>query len=185
MLIVPKADALTVEARIVPQEIDGVHVGQRAVLRFSAFNQRTTPELNGVVSVVSADISADQKTGASFYTVWIAISGAELARLGGLKLVPGMPVESFIQTEAAHRAVLPDQAPHRPSPQSIPRKVKLRPSLNWGAPAPCTSASKHLHSRGSGRATRRALQNAFHSCSTNGAQLVAAPLLGVEPGLGN
>jgi HlyD family secretion protein len=100
MLIVPKADALTVEARIAPQEIDRVHVGQRAVLRFSAFNQRTTPELNGVVSVVSADISADQKTGASFYTVWIAISGAELARLGGLKLVPGMPVESFIQTEA-------------------------------------------------------------------------------------
>jgi len=100
MLIVPKADALTVEARIAPQEIDRVHVGQRAVLRFSAFNQRTTPELNGAVSVVSADISADQKTGASFYTVWIAISGAELARLGGLKLVPGMPVESFIQTEA-------------------------------------------------------------------------------------
>ena len=100
MLIVPKADALTVEARIAPQEIDRVHVGQRAVLRFSAFNQRTTPELNGAVSVVSADISADQKTGASFYTVRIAISGAELARLGGLKLVPGMPVESFIQTEA-------------------------------------------------------------------------------------
>ena len=99
MLIVPKADALTVEARIAPQEIDRVHVGQRAVLRFSAFNQRTTPELNGAVSVVSADISADQKTGASFYTVRIAISGAELARLGGLKLVPGMPVESFIQTE--------------------------------------------------------------------------------------
>ena len=99
MLIVPKADALTVEARIAPQEIDRVHVGQRAVLRFSAFNQRTTPELNGAVSVVSADISTDPKTGASFYTVRIAISGAELARLGGLKLVPGMPVESFIQTE--------------------------------------------------------------------------------------
>src|SRR3954463_3507098 len=100
MLIVPKADALTVEARIAPQEIDRIHVGQRAVLRFSAFNQRTTPELNGGVSVVSADISADQKTGASFYTVRIAIPAEELARLNGLKLVPGMPVESFIQTEA-------------------------------------------------------------------------------------
>ena len=51
------------------------------------------------MSVVSADISADPKTGATFYTVRIAISGTELARLGGLKLVPGMPVESFIQTE--------------------------------------------------------------------------------------
>src|SRR3954453_18341380 len=100
MLIVPKADALTVEARIAPQEIDRIHVGQRAVLRFSAFNQRTTPELNGTVSVVSADISADAKTGATFYTVRIAIPAKELARLGGLKLVPGMPVESFIQTEA-------------------------------------------------------------------------------------
>jgi HlyD family secretion protein len=99
MLIVPKADALTVEARIAPQEIDRVYGGQRAVLRFAAFNQRTTPELNGAVSVVSADISADPKTGATFYTVRIAISGTELARLGGLKLVPGMPVESFIQTE--------------------------------------------------------------------------------------
>src|SRR5918911_908408 len=71
MLIVPRADALTVEARIAPQEIDRVHVDQHAVLRFAAFNQRTTPELNGAVSVVSADISADQKTGATYYTVRI------------------------------------------------------------------------------------------------------------------
>ena len=99
MLIVPRADALTVEARIAPQEIDRVRRDQRAVLRFAAFNQRTTPELNGTVSVVSADISADQKTGATFYTVRIAISAEELARLNSLKLVPGMPVESFIQTE--------------------------------------------------------------------------------------
>ena len=99
MLIVPRADALTVEARIPPQEIDQVHVGQRAVLRFSAFNQRTTPELNGTVSMVSADVSADQKTAATFYTVRIGIPAKELARLGGLKLVPGMPVESFIQTQ--------------------------------------------------------------------------------------
>jgi HlyD family secretion protein len=99
MLIVPRADALTVEARIAPQEIDRVRRDQRAVLRFAAFNQRTTPELNGTVSVVSADISADQKTGATFYTVRIAIAAEELARLNGLKLVPGMPVESFIQTE--------------------------------------------------------------------------------------
>src|SRR5215217_781358 len=100
MLIVPRADALTVEARIAPQEIDRVRRDQRAVLRFAAFNQRTTPELNGTVSVVSADISADPKTGAPFYTVRIAIPAEELARLRDLKLVPGMPVESFIQTEA-------------------------------------------------------------------------------------
>src|SRR3954453_23429976 len=98
MLIVPKADALTVEARIQPQDIDQVRIGQRAVLRFSAFNQRTTPELDGEVSLVSADVSKDEKTGASFYTVRIALAPAEIARLNGLKLVPGMPVESFIRT---------------------------------------------------------------------------------------
>jgi HlyD family secretion protein len=98
MLIVPRADALTLEAKIAPQDIDHVRVGQRAILRFSAFNQRTTPELNGEVSLVSADISQDQKTGASFYTVRITPPPSELARLNGLRLVPGMPVESFIQT---------------------------------------------------------------------------------------
>jgi HlyD family secretion protein len=98
MLIVPEADTLTVEVKIAPQERDQVGIGQKAVLRLSAFNQQTTPELNGEVTMVSADISQDQKTGISFYTVKIALPEAEIARLGGLKLVPGMPVESFIQT---------------------------------------------------------------------------------------
>jgi HlyD family secretion protein len=98
MLIVPKADALTVEAKIQPQHIDQVRIGQKAVLRFSAFNQRTTPELTGEVSLVSADITKDEKKDTSFYTVRIGLTAAEIARLNGLKLVPGMPVESFIQT---------------------------------------------------------------------------------------
>jgi HlyD family secretion protein len=98
MLIVPKSDSLTVEARIAPQDVDQVRIGQSAVLRFSAFNQRTTPELNGSVSLVSADVSQDAKTGAPYFTVRIALEADELARLHGLKLVPGMPVESFIQT---------------------------------------------------------------------------------------
>jgi HlyD family secretion protein len=98
MLIVPESEALTVEAKIQPQEIDQVHLGQVAALRFSAFNQRTTPELYGTVSRISADISQDQKTGAAFYTLRIAVAEAELKRLAGLKLVPGMPVEAFVQT---------------------------------------------------------------------------------------
>ncbi len=98
MLVVPRADALTVEAKITPQDIDQVRLGQRAVLRFSAFNQHTTPEINGEVSLVSADITQEAKSGASFYTVRIAPPSSELARLNGLKLLPGMPVESFIQT---------------------------------------------------------------------------------------
>ena len=98
MLIVPEADALTVEAKLAPQDIDQVRVGQTAALRFSAFNQRTTPELAGVVSRVSADLTTDQRTGAAYYVVRITLSESELARLEGLRLVPGMPVEAFIRT---------------------------------------------------------------------------------------
>jgi HlyD family secretion protein len=98
MLIVPRVDALAVEARIPPQDIDQLRAGQRAVLRFTAFNQRTTPEVNGEVSLVSPDVTEDAKTGASFYTVRITLPEGELARLLDRKLVPGMPVESFIQT---------------------------------------------------------------------------------------
>ncbi|HZB38472.1 MAG TPA: HlyD family type I secretion periplasmic adaptor subunit [Beijerinckiaceae bacterium] len=98
MLIVPEADNLTVEAKLNPQDIDQVQPGQKAVLRFSTFNQRTTPELNGTVIRVSADLTTDQRSGVSYYTVRISIPEAEVARLGGLKLLPGMPLEAFIQT---------------------------------------------------------------------------------------
>jgi HlyD family secretion protein len=98
MLIVPAADRLIVEAKVQPQDIDQLRVGQPAVLRFSAFSSRTTPELNGEVSVVSADVTVDQKSGASYYTIRIAVAPDEIARLEGLKLVAGMPVEAFVQT---------------------------------------------------------------------------------------
>lgn len=99
MLIVPDDDSLKVEAKIQPYDIDQLALGQHAVLRFTAFNQRTTPELNGVVSLISADITIDQKTAASYYTLRISVSETEIARLQGLKLVAGMPVEAFIQTK--------------------------------------------------------------------------------------
>ncbi|MGE7418569.1 HlyD family type I secretion periplasmic adaptor subunit [Methylobacterium tarhaniae] len=98
MLIVPRADALTIEARIQPHDVDQVRIGHKAILRFSAFNQRTTPEVAGTINMVAADVSHDQKTGASFYTVRIQPASDELKRLDKLKLVAGMPVESFIQT---------------------------------------------------------------------------------------
>ena len=98
MLIVPESDALSAEVRIAPQDIDQVRIGQSAVLRFSAFSQRTTPELIGEVTRISADVTQDAKTGASFYTLRINAPESEIARLSGLRLVPGMPVESFIQT---------------------------------------------------------------------------------------
>jgi membrane fusion protein, type I secretion system len=99
MLVVPETDLLTVEAKIAPQDIDQVHFGQTAALRFSAFNQRTTPELTGTVVRISADVAQDQKTGGYYYTVRVSVSENEFARLNGLKLIPGMPVEVFVQTK--------------------------------------------------------------------------------------
>jgi HlyD family secretion protein len=98
MLIVPDADALTAEVKIAPLDIDQVHPGQRAFLRFSSFNQRVTPEIEGEVTLISADLSQDQRTGVSYYTVRIAPTADGLSRLGGVKLVPGMPVDAFLQT---------------------------------------------------------------------------------------
>jgi HlyD family secretion protein len=98
MLIVPDADALAVEVKIAPRDIDQVYVGQTATMRFAAFNQKTTPEIDGEVSVVSADLTQDQRTGTSYYTVRASLKQEELAKLGSAKLVPGMPVDVFIKT---------------------------------------------------------------------------------------
>ncbi|MFC6026590.1 HlyD family type I secretion periplasmic adaptor subunit [Methylobacterium mesophilicum] len=98
MLIVPEADQLAVEVKIQPQDIDSVHIGQAAVLRFSAFNQRVTPEIEGNVSRISADVIIDLKTGLNYYTVRIQIPEKGRQQLGDVRLVPGMPVESFMQT---------------------------------------------------------------------------------------
>jgi HlyD family secretion protein len=98
MMIVPEADALEVETKVNPQDIDQVHFGQKTVLRFPAFNQRTTPEIDGAISYVSADLSTDQHSGATFYKARVAIPVDGISRLGDVHLVPGMPVESFVQT---------------------------------------------------------------------------------------
>src|ERR1700722_6116646 len=98
MLIVPQADDLQVEAKVNPQDIDKLQIGQKTLLRLSAFNQRTTPELNGVVTRVSPDVTTDQRTGQSYYTIRVSMPADEIARLGDVKLIPGMPVEAFVQT---------------------------------------------------------------------------------------
>jgi HlyD family secretion protein len=98
MMIVPQADDLSVEAKVNPQDIDKLQIGQKTLLRLSAFNQRTTPELNGLVTRVSPDVTTDQRTGQSYYTIRVSMPPGEVARLGDVKLIPGMPVEAFVQT---------------------------------------------------------------------------------------
>ena len=98
MLIVPEADNLSVEAKVNPQDIDQLRMGQKTLLRLSAFNQRTTPELIGTISRISPDTTVDQRTGQSYYTIRVSIPPDEVARLGDVRLIPGMPVEAFVQT---------------------------------------------------------------------------------------
>jgi HlyD family secretion protein len=98
LYLVPDKDRLSVETRVRPTDVDQVKPGQIAMVRFSAFDVRTTPELRGVVNRVSAETHADEHTGATYYTATVDLPPAQLERLHGLKLVAGMPVESFIQT---------------------------------------------------------------------------------------
>src|SRR5918997_2991649 len=98
MLIVPQTDTLVVEARIAPQDIAQIRPGQTVALRFSAFSSQTTPEILGTLSRISADLTRETQTNVSFYTARVTIREEELTKLEGKALLPGMPVEAFIQT---------------------------------------------------------------------------------------
>jgi HlyD family secretion protein len=98
MLIVPEADNLMVEAKVNPQDVQQLSIGQAAMLRFSAFDLRTTPEIKGAVTRISADTTTDQRTGQSYYVIRVDMPSDEVQRLGKVKLIPGMPVETFVQT---------------------------------------------------------------------------------------
>ncbi|WP_407976478.1 HlyD family type I secretion periplasmic adaptor subunit [Brucella pseudogrignonensis] len=96
--IVPDNDELMIEAKIAPQDIDQISLGQAVIIRLSAFSQRTTPELKGSINRIGAELTSDEKSGLSWYLVRIGINAAELSRLDGLKLLAGMPAEVLIQT---------------------------------------------------------------------------------------
>ena len=98
MEVVPDSDDLQIEARLQPNDIDQVRKGQQAFVRFSAFNQRVTPQLIGQVSYVSPDTTRDQQTSMSYFTVRIMLPEEERRRLAGLQLSSGMPAEVFMQT---------------------------------------------------------------------------------------
>ncbi|GHF34555.1 HlyD family type I secretion periplasmic adaptor subunit [Seohaeicola zhoushanensis] len=100
LYIVPQDRPLVIAARIEVIHIDRIFVGQEVALRFSAFDQRETPELFGTVTQVSADAFEDQNRGISFYRAEIKLNEGEADRLPkGSTLIPGMPVEAFIKTE--------------------------------------------------------------------------------------
>jgi HlyD family secretion protein len=93
-----------VELQLDPRAIDQVHPGQTARLRFPALNPRDTPDVFAAITTVPAAAVADPATGRSFYRLQARLAPEEVARLGAQALVPGMPVEAFLQAE--ERSVL-------------------------------------------------------------------------------
>ena len=98
LYVIPQDRPLVITARIAPIHIDEVTVGQAAELVFPAFSARDTPHLTGRVTLVSADALSDPQSGATYYTAELELAEGERARLGDRVLVPGMPVEVFLQT---------------------------------------------------------------------------------------
>jgi HlyD family secretion protein len=98
MLIVPDDDSLAIESRVDPNEINQVDFGQKVMVRFPGLGLRTTPEVEGSVSLVSADLSQDERNGASYYMIRVSLAADQVRRLGNVKLVPGMPAETFVET---------------------------------------------------------------------------------------
>lgn len=98
MYIVPQDQALVISARVPAADVDQISAGQKVSLRFTALDQRFTPEVFGVLSTVSADSFLDEKTGKAYYEIEVSPLDGELAKLGEQFLVPGMPVEAHVRT---------------------------------------------------------------------------------------
>jgi len=99
MQIIPKRDALVINAQVMPQDIDQVHLGQETNVIFSALKQSAAPELSGSVSYISADSLVDPITGSPYFDVEISIADSQLPKLQGQALIPGMPADVFVQTQ--------------------------------------------------------------------------------------
>ena len=102
--VVPQDQGMDFELRVDPRAIDDVYPGQPAHVQMSAFDAQTTPKLAAHVTTISAGAISDPRTGQSFYRVGLAVSAEEIARLGDVTLMPGMPVEAFLET--GNRSVL-------------------------------------------------------------------------------
>jgi HlyD family secretion protein len=93
--IVPAEDRMVVEVAVRPDDVEQVHVGQKANIRLTSYKQHKVPVLSGQLVYVAADRQQDQK-GEPFFTARAEIDQRELARLADVKLYPGMPAEVLI-----------------------------------------------------------------------------------------
>lgn len=102
MEIVPLGDDLLIEARVRPQDISNLKVGQEASVRLTALSQRVTPMALGRVVYVSADALPDDKRGqyssADQYVARIKLDAPTSDGLKAFAPSPGMPAEVYIKT---------------------------------------------------------------------------------------
>jgi HlyD family secretion protein len=99
MMIVPEGNRLEVEVQINPQDIDQVKAGLPTRVRFTAFSRDSTPEVNGELTRVAADLTKEPATGRTYFTGAISFKPEQLAELGPAnQLLAGMPAEAYIRT---------------------------------------------------------------------------------------
>lgn len=98
MEISPKNQALIVEAKVPVHLIDKVYVGLPVEMIFSALNQRITPRIPGVVTVVSADRTTEEKTGEPYYKIQARVTEKGVKLLQDHLIRPGMPVQVYVVT---------------------------------------------------------------------------------------
>jgi HlyD family secretion protein len=99
LFLIPQDRPLVIATQVQAVDVDQIFVGQEVTLRFSAFDQRRTPELQGTVTLVSADVFQNETSGQSYYRAEVELNAGEMGRLpAGMTLIPGMPVEAFVRT---------------------------------------------------------------------------------------
>jgi HlyD family type I secretion membrane fusion protein len=98
MYIVPQSEPVIVSARASPVDIDKIYLGQETVLRFTALDLKHAPDVYGSVIRFSADAHIDEQSGLAYYEVDILPDQASLTALEGQPIVPGMPVEAYVNT---------------------------------------------------------------------------------------
>ncbi|NOT85670.1 MAG: HlyD family type I secretion periplasmic adaptor subunit [Methylococcaceae bacterium] len=96
--IVPEGEDLIISAQVSPLDIDRIKIGSIAEVRFTAFNSKTTPTMEGVISKLSADSFVNEANGLQYYLATVDLTAESMKKLGSLKLIPGMPAEVLINT---------------------------------------------------------------------------------------
>ncbi len=122
MQVVPRADQLVVEAKVAPQDVDQLTLGAKVTARIMAGNQRTMPDVAGVLTRISADLTREPQTNQAYYVVRVSLDEEQVRSLRDLTLVPGMPAETFIQTQER----TPLQYLLRPLSEQIARTFRER-----------------------------------------------------------